>query len=111
MGLPGELQPDVYFIPRLAQVAGRALITLRWVGTGTLAADEVYLITMDDLTARTTYTGETDELYFIVPSDWQGTDAQWHDYRWSISVVRRSSPDQPIFTTGTRLFTWESRNE
>ncbi len=103
--------PNLFNPPDRALFQRDALITLRWVGTGTLGADEVYVITMEDLTANTTYTGETDELYFIVPPEWQGTDAQWHDYRWSVSVVRRSSPDQPIFTTGTRLFTWESRNE
>lgn len=103
--------PNLFNPPDRALFQRDALITLRWVGTGTLGADEVYVITMEDLTANTTYTGETDELYFIVPPEWQGTDARWHDFRWSVSVVRHSSPNQPIFTTGTRLFTWESRNE
>jgi len=66
---------------------------------------------MEDLTGGTTFVGETTELYFIVPTAWQGTDGQRHDFRWSVSVIRRSAPDQPIFTTNTRLFTWESRND
>lgn len=88
-----------------------ALITLRWVGSGTLGADEVYAVKMEDLTGGTTFVGETSELYFIVPTAWQGADGRRHDFRWSVSVIRRSAPDQPIFTTNTRLFTWESRND
>lgn len=103
--------PNLFNPPDRALFERDALITLRWVGTGTLSADEVYLITMEDLTAGIMYTGETTELYFIVPSAWQGTDGRRRDYRWSVSVVRRSAPDQPLYTTNTRLFTWEARHE
>lgn len=86
------------------------LITLRWVATGTLDADEVYRVRVEDLTANLEYAGETTELYFTIPVEWQGQDNRRHDYRWSVSVIRRSSPDQPIYTTDARLFTWEGRN-
>ena len=88
-----------------------ALITLRWVATGTLAEDEMYQVILEDLTAGITHVGETDELFFIVPTEWQGTDSRRHDFRWSVSVIRRTTPNEPIFTTSTRLFSWESRND
>jgi len=88
-----------------------ALITLRWVATGTLAEDEMYQVVLEDLTAGITHVGETDELFFIVPTEWQGTDSRRHDFRWSVSVIRRTTPNEPIFTTSTRLFSWESRND
>lgn len=103
--------PSLFNPPDRALFQRDALITLRWVGTGTLGTDEIYLVTMEDLTGGVTHKGETDELFFIVPTAWQGTDGRRHDYRWSVSVVRRATPEQPIFTTGTRLFSWESRND
>lgn len=85
------------------------LITLRWVASGTLDADETYRVTVADLTAGTTHTSDTTDLAFILPADWQGQDGQRHDYRWQVSVVRLADPGQPLYTTEPRLFTWEGR--
>jgi LysM repeat protein len=85
------------------------LITLRWVSTGTLGPGEVYRVTVDDLTRGERYTTDTTELFFIVPEAWQGDTARRHDYEWRVSVIHIDDPDTPIFTTQTRLFTWEGR--
>lgn len=85
------------------------LITLRWVASGTLNAGETYRVTVDDLTSGTTHISETTELSFILPADWQGLDGQRHDFRWQVSVVKLDNPNQPIFTTTPRMFTWEGR--
>jgi LysM repeat protein len=85
------------------------LITLRWVTTGTLNAQSVYRVQVQDLTTGRSFTADTRELYFIVPADWQGRDQRRHEYEWFVSVIDSSSPDAPILTTQPRLFLWESR--
>jgi hypothetical protein len=85
------------------------LITLRWVGSGTLSEGETYRVRVDDLTSGQTYTADTTDLSYILPNDWQGRDGQRHDYRWTISVISLANPDNPYFTTEPRLFTWEGR--
>lgn len=85
------------------------LITLRWVASGTLDAGETYRVRVEDLTAGTVNTSDTTELSFILPAEWQGRDGQRHDYRWQVSVIRLDHPDQPLYTTEPRTFTWEGR--
>jgi hypothetical protein len=85
------------------------LITLRWVASGTLDADETYRVRIEDLTAGTANTSDTTDLSFILPAEWQGRDGQRHDYRWQVSVIQLSNPDQPLYTTEPRTFTWEGR--
>ena len=85
------------------------LITLRWVASGTLNEGESYHVSVEDLTTGTSYSGDTTELFYIVPSDWQGQDGKRHDYRWTVSVIRLDAPETPYFTTEPRLFTWEGR--
>lgn len=85
------------------------LVTLRWVGSGTLGAGDAYRVRVEDLTTRAVYTADTTELSFILPQAWQGQDAQRHEYRWMISIIRSDDPDRPYYTTRPRLFTWEGR--
>lgn len=100
--------------PSLMSPSNRALfmradlITLRWVPTGTLALDEQYLVTLRDLTANRTETALTTQLFYIVPSTMQGTDARRHEYEWMVSVVRNGDPASARFTTDPRTFTWEA---
>ncbi len=85
------------------------LITLRWVATGTLGAGQVYHVRVEDTTAGLVYTADTQELTFIVPEDWQGRDGRRHDYTWQISVIPRGNPNDPTYTTESRMFSWDSR--
>jgi hypothetical protein len=85
------------------------LVTLRWVGSGSLSEGEIYRVRVEDLTIRKVYTADTSELSFIIPAEWQGQDAQQHEFRWTISVIRSDDPNRPFYRTEPRLFTWEGR--
>jgi len=85
------------------------IITLRWVTTGTLGPDEVYRVVVTDTTTDTEYSGDTQDLFFIVPQAWQGTDGERHRYTWSVNVINEKQPDDPIFSTQLLSFVWESR--
>jgi len=86
------------------------LITLRWVPTGTLGADQVYRLRVEDTTAGVVYTTTTRDTSFVVPEDWQGEgESNRHNYAWSVSVINLTDPDNPQYTTETLTFTWESR--
>lgn len=87
------------------------LITLRWVTSGSLSAEQSYLVRLEDRTAKIAYAATTRELYFIVPEDWHNQDAARHDYIWTVSVVDNNNLDHPYFTTEPRLFTWQGRGE
>ena len=88
------------------------LPTLRWVGTGALALDEVYLLTVENRTANLTYNITTRELAFQLPADWQPSDGRRHVFAWTVTVakVRNGNTVFPTqYSTGTRTFTWQSR--
>lgn len=87
------------------------LITLRWVASGTLAPGQVYRVRVEDVTSQTVYSADTSDLFFIVPKEWQGQDNRRHEYTWSVSVIDAANPDDPYFTTETRVFIWESTGE
>jgi hypothetical protein len=85
------------------------LITLRWVSSGVLGIGERYQIIVRDLTSGAEYRETTQELFFIVPAAWQGTDDRRHDYEWRVGVVTESDRSNMLYPTEPRLFTWESR--
>ncbi len=87
------------------------LITLRWVGTGTLAANQVYRVTVDNTTAGIVYTADTTDLFYIIPRQWQGRDEQRHIYTWTVSVIDSDNPANPYFTTEPRIFSWQGIGE
>lgn len=87
------------------------LITLRWIGTGALAEDEVYLVMVDDLTLGAAFRAETRDLSFVIPDDWQPIGIEPSDFQWSIAVIRTNDPASPLYITTPRLFTWQGRAE
>jgi LysM repeat protein len=87
------------------------LVTLRWTASGSLGAGEVYRVRVMDLNSGSVYVGDTIQLSFILPLDWQPTDGSRHDFEWTVSVVDLDKPDSPLFTTQPRLFSWQGRNE
>lgn len=101
---PSLLKPD-----QRALFARDEIITLRWVTSGTLGEDQAYRIRVEDETAGKVFNDNTREMAFIVPEGWQGEDAARHTYNWSVSVIDEDDPDNPIFSTATRMFTWEGR--
>ena len=58
----------------------QALITLRWVASGSLGPGQVYRVVVRDLTDEINYTADTTELFFILPEAWQGSEGR-HEYQ------------------------------
>ncbi len=102
--LPGALSPS-----DRAFFANGELITLRWTATGTLAADEAYLVTVEDLTTGQVFTATTSELSFVLPDEWRVQEAARHDFQWTIGVITVGQQDNPRYTTEPRQFTWQGR--
>ncbi|NDJ62865.1 MAG: LysM peptidoglycan-binding domain-containing protein [Chloroflexi bacterium] len=82
-------------------------VTLRWIPTGTLGPREVYRVWVDDLTSGRSYTDDTTEPAYVLPTEWQGSGVGRYDYRWRISVVNLDNAATPIFTTSAWTFAWE----
>lgn len=101
---PSALSPDNRMLFRSAE-----FVTLRWVASGSLAPEQTYRVRVEDLTTGAIYSGDTIDLSFIIPQEWQGRDSRRHEYAWSVSVIDLNNPDQPYFTTETRTFTWEAQ--
>ncbi|MEM6284915.1 MAG: LysM domain-containing protein [Chloroflexota bacterium] len=103
--------------PNLVSPGDRALfrrnelVTLRWAGTGTLDTDEVYRLRIRHLNTGVAYIQDTRESFFIIPTQWQQSDGKRHDYEWQVSVIDLRTPEDPIFVTDQRLFTWEATTE
>ncbi len=112
---PTPTATPTYNIPTALSPSDKAffskddLVTLRWLGTGALNADEAYLVTVQDLTNNQVYTAMTQALLFILPADWQSQKNDRHDYTWTIGVVKQSQPDKPSFVTAPHQFTWQGR--
>lgn len=101
--------------PSLTQPGDRAvfrqnqLITLRWVATGTLGPNQVYRVHAEDTTAGVVYEADTQDLFMIVPEAWQGREnARRHDYVWQVSVIDKDRPNEPVYETESRTFSWEA---
>lgn len=84
-------------------------MTLRWVATGSIGEGQAYLVTVRDLTANQNYSATTQDLSYILPTDWQATDGKRHDYEWQVAVIDVAQPEQPYYVTESRLFTWQGR--
>jgi hypothetical protein len=87
------------------------LITLRWVPSGTLGEGQTYRVRVEDATGGIVYIGDTLETFFVIPEEWRGDRELRHEYNWSVAVINIVSPDMPLFTTETLIFTWEGREE
>lgn len=92
------------------------IITLQWASVGTLRENEVYAVTIEDVTGgegRRLVDYVTDTK-FIVPADFRPQDNSPHAMRWSIVPVRQTGTDNdgnPIWEpAGTpsnqRVFIW-----
>ena len=89
-----------------AFIAPAQRVTLRWVGTGRLAADEVYRVVLLDRDSGSTYTADTRELFFIVPEAWQPQDANSHQYVWQVDVFNSGS-GLVSHSSAERSFLWQ----
>jgi len=91
-------------------------ITLQWASVGTLAENEAYAVTIDDVTSGSglkTVDYVTDTKY-IVPAEILPTENTPHVIRWTVSVSRQVGTDNdgnPIWesagaSSAARVFTW-----
>lgn len=80
--VPGAFSPEdgAYF-------GASSLITLRWTATGTLASNEVYLITVENLDRNRTFQAQTEELFFVVPDEWQPSRDDTFEFEWTVSIA------------------------
>jgi LysM repeat protein len=115
--------PPPYQAPNLLLPADGAaftlandVVTLQWASIGTLRENEVYQVTIQDVTSgqgRPLTENVTDTKY-IVPSSFRPSDNLPHVIRWWVSTVRQNGVDeqgQPVYESAgaiseKRVFTW-----
>lgn len=85
------------------------IITLRWVSSGTLNPGEAYHIEARNLNTGEIYVTETQELFFIVPNEWQAGDSARHEYEWTVSIINSNDPTELFYMTQPRTFIWQGR--
>ncbi len=85
-------------------------VTLRWVGTGKLAADEVYRIDFANLDEERRFRAHTRELFLIVPAEWQSQAASSHRYAWQVSVWNEAR-QTTSYTSEPRALLWQGAGQ
>ncbi len=78
-----------------AFTAANDSVTLQWAAVGTLRANEVYMVIIEDLTqgsGKRMVDYVTDTRY-IIPSSFRPTDTLPHIIRWSIQPMRQTGTD------------------
>ncbi|GAB4425073.1 MAG: hypothetical protein Kow002_14610 [Anaerolineales bacterium] len=92
------------------------VVTLQWSSVGTLRDNEVYQVTVEDVTegqARRIVDYVTDTKY-IIPTSFRPKDNVAHVIRWWVTTMRQTGTDnqgQPIYSSAgavseKRVFTW-----
>jgi LysM domain-containing protein len=99
-------QPSALSPSDLAFFQSGDIVTLRWIATGSLIAGQTYQVRLEDQTSGTLFTATTQELFFILPDDWHAHDGVRHDYLWTVALINTAQPNQPIYVTEPRRFTW-----
>ncbi len=95
-----------------ARFATDQLVTLRWGSTGTLGAQERYIVRVRDLDTGQKYTAAVAETSYILPGGWQPRDRNRHTFEWRIAVGEIDERGMVVteqYATEPRRFTWESR--
>jgi hypothetical protein len=83
------------------------LVTLRWVPSATLNSGESYRVDMHDLTSNQSYVGYTSEIFFTLPSEWQGKEAERHEYEWTVGIVSQEDMNSVRYKTEPHSFVWQ----
>jgi LysM repeat protein len=98
--------------PDNAHFRADEMVTLRWGGTGTLAAEERYVVRVRDLGTGEVYMAAITDTTYILPGGWQPSDGNRHTFEWTISVARVDAQYNILseeHATDPRRFTWDSR--
>ncbi len=120
---PTATLPPPYQAPNLLLPADGASFTLandnftlQWASVGTLRANELYQVTIVDLTDtnQRRLTDYVTDTKYIVPTSFRPNDSIPHVMKWWVSVVRQSGNDtagKPIYKSAgavseQRAFSW-----
>lgn len=79
--------PSVFSPADRAEFDATSMITLRWSASGTLGENERYLVRMMNLDTNEEYRDSTEELFFVVPDEWQPDDGRQEEFEWTISIA------------------------
>jgi|GEM_PF-276764 len=82
---------------------------LRWTESDKLGPNQVYLVTVTDLTIKKLYRASTTDLAFQLPPDWQPNDGTRHQFEWFVSVAIENGsvfPQETSDRTEKRTFVW-----
>lgn len=93
------------------------IITLQWDAVGDLRQNEMYAVTLEDVTENNArkWVNYVADQKFTVPAEYRPTSETPHVYRWSVLTVRQTGTDseteQPIYepagdVSAQRVFTW-----
>jgi len=95
-------------------------ITLQWASVGSLAENEAYRVTIEDITAAKgpTLVDQVTDTKYIIPSTVRPTDGIAHIFSWFVEVVRITGSDESGNSTYSsagaasqpRYFTWTGRS-
>lgn len=95
---------------------GEDTIALQWASVATLRENEVYQVTIEDMSSTTEkkWVEYVTDTRYIVPTSLRPTDSSTHVFRWSVAVVRQTgSTDagKPIYVPAgaaseRRVFAW-----
>ncbi len=88
------------------------MVTLRWGGTGTLAANERYIVHVRDLDTGQDYVAAVPDTTYILPGGWQPADRNRHAFEWVIAVGVVDAQFNVVsedHITEPRQFSWDSR--
>lgn len=96
--------------PEGAFFATQQRVTLRWVATGRLSPTDVYRIVLIDSDTGSIFSAETNELFFIIPSEWSPKDANSHHYAWQVSVLDTATGDIS-HSSQERTFVWQGSEQ
>jgi LysM repeat protein len=124
---PTATPPPPYAAPNLLLPANGApftladdSITLQWASVGSLAENESYRVTIEDITAAQgpSLIDEVNDTKYIIPSTIRPTDGVAHIFGWFVEVVRITGSDEsgnPIWSTAgaassPRYYTWTGRS-
>ncbi len=95
-----------------AHFNGDQIVTLRWNGTGTLAANERYVVRVLDRDTGENFLALVPDTFYSLPGGWQPDDGNRHTLEWTVSIGTIDADfnvvDEYDMTT-PRRFTWNSR--
>lgn len=105
---PTHAAPQPVYPPDGATIDGPVRLT--WLTSGPLAADEAYLVTLENQTTGATFTQLTRSLSLDVPGMYLPQDGQSYQFVWQVSVVRQGEGEMlyPVSSAvSAQRFEWQ----